>query len=112
MAETAQTEQWHMENRLDDRGRPCGINICVDNGNIVARMPDGAIVTGGHAFKTIHDRAKLATAAPALLAACEKLANIAEVVGHCTGTWTPEHQRLAQQYAAEARAAIARTKGA
>lgn len=42
----------------------------------------------------------------ALLKACKKLANIAEVVGHCRGTWTVQHQRLAQQYAAEGRKAI------
>ena len=43
-----------------------------------------------------------------LLAACKKLANIAEVVGHCVGDWTPAHQALAQQYAAEGRDAIAK----
>lgn len=49
-----------------------------------------------------------AVAAPELLKMCGKLANIAEVVGHCVGTWTPEHQALAQEYAAEAREIIAK----
>ncbi len=43
-----------------------------------------------------------------LLMMCGKLANIAEVVGHCVGTWTPGHQALAQEYAAEAREVIAK----
>lgn len=42
----------------------------------------------------------------ALLTACQKLTNIAEVVGHCVGKWTTEHQALAQEYAAEGREAI------
>jgi len=54
--------------------------------------------------------ARLIAAAPDLLVACGKLTNIAEVVGHCVGKWTPEHQALAQKYAAEGRIAIAKAK--
>ena len=51
------------------------------------------------------------TGLPGLLAACRKLANIAEAVGHCVGTWTPEHAAVAREYAAEGREAIAAAGG-
>jgi len=46
-----------------------------------------------------------------LLKACKRTANICEAVGHCVGEWTAEHQSLAQEYAARARAAIAKAEG-
>ncbi len=46
-----------------------------------------------------------------LLEACGKLANLAEVVALCVGTWTPEHQALARKYAIVARAAIKKAQG-
>ena len=46
------------------------------------------------------------TAAPDLLEACKNLANLAEIQGHCVGTWTEDHAALARQYGAEARDAI------
>jgi len=58
----------------------------------------------------IADAPRLKEANADLLAACQKLTNIAEVVGHCVGEWTAEHQALAQQYAREGREAIAKAK--
>ena len=43
----------------------------------------------------------------ALVEACEKLANIAEMVGHCVGTWSGEHIALAQRVAGESREVLA-----
>lgn len=51
----------------------------------------------------------LLKAAPNLLKWLRRCVNIVEVVGHCPMVdWTAGHSSLAQEYAAEARAAIAK----
>ncbi len=51
---------------------------------------------------------RILSPAPALLKACQKLTNIAEIVSRCDlRDWTTDHAQLASEYAAEARDAIA-----
>ncbi len=51
------------------------------------------------------------TAAPDLLQVCRELTTIVECVGHCVGTWTAGHQRLAQEVAGRARELIHQATG-
>ena len=61
---TKRTE-WTIQDRLCKSG-PCGLDI-MDGYTIVARIPDGATLGGGHCFPRQMRRAHLIAAAPDLL---------------------------------------------
>ena len=62
---------FYMQDRLSRTG-PCGIDIRAETtGHIVAQIPDGATIHGGHAFPTQLGNAHLFVAAPDSLEACK-----------------------------------------
>ena len=62
---------WHLQDRPCNRGT-CGMDIIGGDGTIVARIPDGATMGGGHAFPRQRANADLLMAAPDLLDAGEE----------------------------------------
>ena len=67
---------WKEQDRLDARGKPCGIDIVIQTSDafaayagqaeswVVCRMPDGATVDGGHAWPEQRANARLIARAP------------------------------------------------
>jgi hypothetical protein len=66
-----------------------------------------AVTCGGNDRANAEFITRACNSHDALVEACSKLANIAEITAFCTGTWTEKHRVLAAEYAEQGRAVLA-----